>query len=161
MLSTQDSLQKRMAALFLLAVGLLAWQAPRTRPLIAPGYETVTERSEQIYPIAVPNWDPPEIPTEPAGRRAFLEKRAVLWPGGAAPETACDVFVRVSLHHWTRRPVEPARLSTLRRDGGSGAAVLRWPGPDFLDDDDGDGDRLDPGELRAAGPGAQTEVICP
>ena len=149
-----------VGALFLLAVGILAWQAPRTRPLIAPSYETAVQRNVQVYPIAVPNWEPPEIPAEPAARRAFLEKHAVLWPG-AAPQASCDLFVRVSLHHWTRRPVEPARLAALRQDGGSGPAVLRWPGPDFLDDDDGDGDPLDPGELRAAGPGAEAEVLCP
>lgn len=156
---SQDSLQRRMAALFLLAIGLLAWQAPRTRPLIAPSYENVTERSEQIYPVAVPNWDPPEIPAEPAARRAFLERHAVLWPG-AVSEATCDLYVRVSLHHWTRRPVAPARLATLRGDGGGGPSVLRWPGPDFLDDDDGDGDPLDAGELRATGPGSEAEVLC-
>jgi hypothetical protein len=157
--TSQDSLQRRMAALFLLAVGLLAWQAPRTRPLIAPAYETAVQRDVQVYPIAVPNWDPDEVPADPAARRAFLEKHAVAWPG-AAPEAACDLFVRVSAHHWTRRPLAIARLAALRRDGGSGPAVLRWYGPDFLDDDDGDGDPLDPDELRAAGPGAEAEVLC-
>lgn len=159
MRSPEDSLQRRMAALFLLAVGLLAWQAPRTRPLTAPDYETVAQRDVQVYPVAVPNWDPPEIPAEPAARQELLNKRAVPWPG-ATPEASCELFVRVSLHHWTRRPVAPARLAALRQDGGSGPAVLRWTGPDFLDDDDGDGDPLDAGELRTAGPGAEAEVLC-
>ncbi|HEX6904140.1 MAG TPA: hypothetical protein VF789_30800 [Thermoanaerobaculia bacterium] len=159
MSSSQDSLQRRMAALFLLAVGLLAWQAPRTRPLVAPAYETVARRDVQVYPVAVPNWDPPEVPAAPAARREFLERRSVPWPG-ASPEAPCDLYVRVSLHHWTRRPVEPARLALLRRDGGDGSTALRWTGPDFLDDDDGDGDPLDAGELRAGGPGAEAEVLC-
>lgn len=148
-----------MAALFLLALGLIAWQAPRTRPVKAVPYESVLRSGEQVFPIAVPNWEAPEIPAEPAARRELLEKHAVLWPG-AVPEASCDLFVRVSLHHWTRRPVDPARLAELREDGGSGPARLCLPGADFLDDDDQDGDRLDAGELRAEGPGAEVEVFC-
>lgn len=142
-----------MAVLFLLAVVLLAWQAPRTRPLLPPSYVSIPKSGEQVFPIAVPNWEAPEIPAAPGERRAFLEKQAVLWPGNL-PATGCDLFVRVSLHHWARRPVDLARLGL--EDGRS----FRWASRDFLDDDDGDGDPLDVGELRAAGPGAEAEVFC-
>lgn len=146
-------MQRRMAALFLLAIALIAWQAPRTKPLVAPWYVSVTRAGEQVFPIAVPNWEAPEIPAAPGERRAFLEKQAVRWPGDL-PTTGCDLFVRISLHHWARRPVDPARL-----DPGAGRS-FRWAGTDVLDDDDGDGDPLDAGELRAAGPGAEAEVFC-
>ncbi|HYO16555.1 MAG TPA: hypothetical protein VE685_25435 [Thermoanaerobaculia bacterium] len=147
-----------MAVLFLLAVVLLAWQAPRTRPLQPPSYVSIPKSGEQVFPIAVPNWEAPEIPAAPGERRAFLEEQAVLWPGNL-PSTGCDLFVRVSLHHWARRPVDLARLEL--NPEPAGWTALRWAGKDFLDDDDGDGDPLDAGELRVAGPGAEAEVFCP
>jgi hypothetical protein len=142
-----------MAVLFLLAVTLLAWQAPRTKPLATPWYVSITGAGEQVFPVAVPNWEAPVIPSAAAERRAFLEERAVLWPGNL-PSTGCDLLVRISLHHWARRPVDPARLGL-----GAGTS-FRWTGSDFLDDDDGDGDPLDAGELRPTGPGAEAEVFC-
>jgi hypothetical protein len=142
-----------MAALFLLAIALIAWQAPRTKPLVAPWYVSIPKGGEQVFPIAVPNWEAPEIPASSQDRFAFLDEKAVLWPGDL-PSTGCDLFVRVSLHHWARRPVEPALL------GPGAGSSFRWTGPDFLDDDDGDGDPLDAGELRSTGPGAEAEVFC-
>lgn len=142
-----------MAVLFLLAVALLAWQAPRTRPLQPPSYVSIPKSGEQVFPIGVPNWEAPEIPADPEDRFAFLDQHAVRWPG-LVPAAGCDLFVRVSLHHWARRPVDPARLGP-----GTGRS-FRWRGQDFLDDDDGDGDPLDAGELHAAGPGAEAEVFC-
>lgn len=142
-----------MAVLFLLAVALLAWQAPRTRPLQPPSYVSIPQRGEQVFPVAVPNWQAPEIPAEPQDRFAFLDERAVLWPG-LASAAGCELFVRISLHHWARRPVDPGRLGL---DAGQS---FRWTGPDFLDDDDGDGDPLDAGELLSTGPGAEAEVFC-
>ncbi len=148
-----------MAVLFLLAVALIAWQAPRTRPLVPPWYVSVLDPGEQVFPVAVPNWEAPEIPADPRDRFVFLEKQAVRWPG-TIPAASCDLFVRVSLQHWTRRPVERSRLETLQSDGPVPGTSLRWTGQDFLDDDDGDGDPLDAGELHAAGAGAEVEVFC-
>src|SRR5688572_9894895 len=163
-MTTQDSLQRRMAVLFLLAAALIAWQAPRTKPLIPPWYVSVLNPGEQVFPVAVPNWEAPKIPADPRDRFAFLDEQAVRWPG-AIPKSSCDLFVRISRHHWTRRPVEPALLKTLQSDGQTGSASgtsLRWTGQDFLDDDDGDGDPLDAGELHAADDraGAEVEVFC-
>jgi len=151
-----------MAALFVLALGLIAWQAPRVKPLIPPWYGSVLKPGEQVFPVAVPEWKAPEIPADRQARFDFLSRYAVLWPGDLPP-AACDLFVRVSLQHWTRRPLQPARLAALREGGGTGAvswASFRWTGQDFLDDDDGDGDPLDTGELHAGGAGSEAEVFC-
>lgn len=152
-----------MAALFLLAMALILWQATRTHPLVLPDYATVVKPGEQVFPIAVPNWQAPEIPAEPRARFDFLTEHSVRWPG-EAPAAACDLFVRMSLQHWARLSLTPARLQALAADGGAGTtaapASFYWTGQDFLDDDDGDGDRLDAGELHAAGPGAAAEAFC-
>jgi len=153
-MTPQESIERRMAALFVLALALIVWQATRTRPLVPPSYVSVLELGEQVFPISVPNWPAPEIPADPRARFAFLADHSVLWPGGAGAAAGCDLFVRVSLHHWARRAVDPALL------GASPSATLRWTEGDFLDDDDGDGDPLDAGELRAAGPGAEAEAFC-
>jgi ABC-type nitrate/sulfonate/bicarbonate transport system permease component len=155
-MTPQESIERRMAALLVLALALIAWQAARTRPLVPPSYVSVLEPGEQVFPVSVPNWQAPEIPADRQARFAFLADRSVLWPGGASAAAAagCDLFVRVSLHHWARRAVDPALL------GAQPSTALRWTESDFLDDDDGDGDPLDAGELRAAGPGAEAEAFC-
>lgn len=99
-----------MAALFVLALVLIAWQMPRTRPLLAPPYVSVLETGEQVFPVAVPPDAPPPIPTDSAERRAFLAEHAV--EGFEAfPADACEAFVRMSAHHWLRLPVPRERPS--------------------------------------------------
>jgi hypothetical protein len=155
-MTPQESIERRMAALFVLALALIVWQATRTRPLVPPSYVSVVEPGEQVFPIAVPNWQAPEIPAGPQARFVFLMEHSVLWLGrNAGAAAGCDLFVRVSLQHWARRAVDPARLG-----GPARWTTLRWTEGDFLDDDDGDGDPLDAGELRAAGPGAEAEAFC-
>lgn len=152
-----------MAALFVLALGLIVWQAPRTKPLPQPWYVSVLKPGEQVFPVAVPEWNAPQIPAETRARLTFLGQHAVLWPGVATAAAPCDLFVRISLQHWMRRPVAPERLAALREDAVAGPvswATFHWTGRDLLDDKDGDGDPLDPAELHAAGPGAETEVFC-
>jgi hypothetical protein len=161
-MTPQDSLERRMAALFVLALALIVWQAPRVKPLVPPWYGSVLKPGEQVFPVAVPEWKAPEIPTDRQARFTFLDRHAVRWPGDL-PQADCDLFVRVSLQHWTRRPVQPALLKALRADGMAGPvpwAAFRWTGQDFLDDDDGDGDPLDAGELHTGGPGSEAEVFC-
>lgn len=93
-----------MAALFLLALGLIAWQAPRTRPLQPPGFSSVLQTGEQVFPVAVPPDAPLRPPGDPAARLAFLKEHAV--EGFAPfPTHACQGFVRMSAHHWLRVPV--------------------------------------------------------
>lgn len=68
----------------------------------------------------------------------------------------CRLFLRLSAHHWAARSVSPDLIP------GSAQPwrLLHLPSPAFLDDDDGDGDPLDAGELREPGPGAEAEVFC-
>lgn len=155
-----------MAALFLLALILIAWQALRIQPVEQPRFESAMKKGERLLPAAVPSWSPvPDLPENPRERLDFLERRSLSWPGEEAPEesgSGCRVFTRFSSQHWSVRTASPVRVRRwLERPGAESSwRRLRFPTQSFLDDDDGDGDPLDPGELRAAGPGAQTEVIC-
>lgn len=109
-MTPQESIERRMAALFVLALILIAWQMPRTRPLLAPPYVSVLETGEQVFPVAVPPDAPPSIPTEPTERLAFLREHAVEGFGDF-PADACEAFVRMSAHHWLRLPVPRERPS--------------------------------------------------
>jgi hypothetical protein len=99
-----------MAALFVLALGLIAWQAPRTKPLVSPWYVTVLKPGEQVFPVAVPAGAPLRPPAEPAARLAFLKRYAVDDPAGV-PAGSCEGFVRMSAQHWLRIPLSRARLA--------------------------------------------------
>jgi len=103
-MTPQESIERRMAALFLLALGLIAWQAPRTRPLQPPAFSSVLKPGEQVFPAAVPPDAPLRPPGDRAARLAFLKEHAV--EGFAPfPAGACEGFVRMSAHHWLRVPV--------------------------------------------------------
>jgi hypothetical protein len=165
-------MERRMAALFVVALALIAWQALRTEPVLPPDFEISTKEGEQLGPPAVPSWRSlPELPRALAERVTLLEQRALAWPLRAAAQDApdivpdCKLFVRISGHHWAERPAsspsilrwlgrpdEPARIPAWRQ--------LHFPVAAFLDDDDGDGDPLDDGELREVGPGAEIEAFC-
>jgi hypothetical protein len=163
-------MERRMAALFLLALALIAWQALRTSPVLPPDFEIVTKEGEQLGPMAVPSWHTlPELPRQLPQRLALLEQRALSWPIGKAESQSsdCQAFVRISAHHWAVRPASPAlaqRWLGHRTSPAPGSTpswrLLHFPTAAFLDDDDLDGDPLDDGELRAAGPGAEVEVFC-
>jgi hypothetical protein len=159
-------MERRMAALFLLALLLIAWQALRTKPVGQPPYESVMKRGEWLLPVAVPSWSPPAaLPEDPRERLGFLEKRALSWPVEEELEekdSDCKIFARFSSQHWSVRSASPARVrSWLERPETEGSwRRLRFPVRSFLDDDDGDGDPLDDGELREAGLGADVEVFC-
>jgi len=66
-----------MSALFLLLMGLIAWNAPRTRPLAPPRYVLATQAGDQVFPLGVPAGEPPRIPADPAARLNFLRDHAV------------------------------------------------------------------------------------
>jgi hypothetical protein len=161
-------MERRMAALFLLALVLIAGQALRTEPVRFPSYQMVTKADERLLPVAVPSWlPPPELPADLPQRLAFLDDRALPWTvgeGGGAPGAAeCRVFVRFSSQHWMERQVSTAGLARWRQAGNGAQRPwqrLYFSAGSFLDDDDGDGDPVDDGELRAAGPGAEAEVFC-
>ncbi|HSU81058.1 MAG TPA: hypothetical protein VLR69_01510 [Thermoanaerobaculia bacterium] len=140
-----------MAALFLVALALLAWQAPRTPPLRPDPFVSVLKPGEQVFPVAVPPEAPPRIPRDSGKRRAFLAEHTV--DGFAAvPADACEGFVRVSSQHWLRVPIPPASLPTPGREGSYRLADPR--GLDRLADGDPSA------ALLAAGPGPEVEVFC-
>ena len=143
-----DSIERRMAALFLLLMTLIVWQALRTHPLQSPATVLVLNQGEQVFPAAVPPESAPSLPAAPADRLTFLKEHAV--EGFAAfPADACEGFVRISAHHWLRLPVA--------REHGGG--VLHLAGTGWLTDP-GQGNPLAKAELRTSGPGAEVEVFC-
>lgn len=151
-MTSQSSIERRMAALFVLALALILWQAPRTRPLQPDPFVSVLKPGEQVFPVAVPPDDPPRLPGEPGERLAFLRDHAV--EGFAAlPADACEGFVRVSAQHWLRVPVPAASLPGRDRRG-----VYHLAGPGGLDQLATGG--APAGTLLAAGPGPEVEVFC-
>jgi hypothetical protein len=131
---------------------------------LQPPFEIATEVGERLAPVAVPSWRSPILlPTASAERRAQLEERAVAWPVAmTASGGGCRLFVRVSSQHWAVRATTAEELRSWARGP---LPLLPWqrlylPAASFVDDDDGDGDLLDAGELEAAGPGAEVEVFC-
>jgi hypothetical protein len=102
-MTPQESIERRMAALFVAALALIAWQAPRTRPLLSPPFVSTLEDAEQVFPVGVPPDAPPALPSDPAQRLAFLKEHSVdgfeRFPAGS-----CEAFVRMSAHHWLRLP---------------------------------------------------------
>lgn len=138
--------ERRMALLFVVVLGLLVWQATRLERLRPPPVRIAADPAHQIYPVAVPPGEPPVLPPEGESRRLALERRSVAWPEGgdatAAPGSPCRLFIPVSTHHWVRRPVDTGAYPDRAR--------LAVSPRDLLDDDDGDGDLLDAGELVPA-----------
>ena len=146
-----------MAALFLLALGLIVWQAVRSEPPVMAPLSFAWTGGEQAFPIAAPFWtDPVDLPAGRVERYRALLRRSVLWPGAAAGG-ACESFIRTSASTWVRRGVDPGLLPP-EPEGGE---PLHYAARDFLDDDDGDGDALDAGELIPGGTGAEVAVFCP
>lgn len=154
-----------MAVLFLLALVLIVGQAWRMKPVPVVGFTSVIDPGSLVLPVAVPSWrELPSIPESRDARRAFLEEHSIGVP--APPDPAvCQLFLRISSDHWLQRPLTPRRLRELTLDrpgrpepGGSRVWTFRPEG--LLNDADGDGDFLDPGELTSEGPGAEAEVFC-
>lgn len=153
------SMERRMAALFLLALVLIGWQAVRTKPLALPPLSFGWKGGEQVFPIAAPFWvDPVALPEGRLERYKLLRQHSVPWPNIAATAAAsggCEGFIRTSSTAWVRRSLDPSLLPGTDRD------TLSYAANDFLDDDDGDGDALDAGELTPSGAGAEVELFCP
>ena len=147
-----------MAALFVLALALIGWQASRIQPLGPLPLSLAWTGGEQAFPIAAPSWgEPLVLPAAIPARYRLLRQHSSLWPG-VSVDKKCEAFIRTSASVWVRRGLEPRFLS------GSTAMdqdTLRYSAQDFLDDDDGDGDTLDAGELTRSGPGAEVQVFCP
>jgi hypothetical protein len=161
-------MERRMAALFVLAVGLIAWQAPLTKPTPAPSSVRTTLKGEQLFPIAVPDAAPIPLParfTEGNPGASQPARPTLTWkPDPDVPSNgACRLELRVSRYHWARRSLTPEALGRLAgapfRLGET--RFLHLAARDFSDDDDGDGDPLDAGELTAGPAGAEVEAECP
>jgi len=158
-------MERRMAVLFVLALVLITWQAWRTEPLPAVPFISVIDPGGLVFPVAVPTWrDLPAIPSGREARRAFLEEHSVGAPALQDP-SLCQLFLRISSDHWQQRAVSARRLAELTlgspgRPGPEGSRVWSFRPDGLLDDDDQDGDFLDPGELTSEGPGAETEAFC-
>jgi hypothetical protein len=149
-MTPQESIERRMAALFVLALALIAWQAPRTRPLVPPWYVSALKPGEQVFPAAVPPGAPLHPPGDPAARLAFLKEHAV--EGFAAfPADACEGFVRMSAHHWLRVPVLRERLAPALK-GVYRLAHLAANADPFAP--------IAAAGLLPAGPGPEVEVFC-
>ncbi len=138
-----------MAALFVLALGLIVWQAPRTKPLVSPWYVTVLKPGEQVFPVAVPDGAPLRPPEEPAARLAFLKRHAVD-DAASFPAGACEGFVRMSAQHWLRIPLSRERLA-------SPAAVHQLYHLAASVDPTAP---ITEAELVPAGPGPEVEAFC-
>lgn len=149
-----------MAALFLLALALIVWQGVRTKPLNPDPLSMAWNGGEQVFPITAPYWiDPIHLPEGRLERYQLLRDQSVPWPNIAttAEGAACESFIRASTTTWVRRGVDPRLLPGATGDRDT----LSYAANDFLDDDDGDGDALDAGELISGGSGAEVEVFCP
>lgn len=164
-MGSQDKVSKRMALLFALALALVLWQALRIPPLQPLSFERAWKSGEQILPVAVPPGEEPIKSPLPQAHLAHLRSRAVEWSLAASRNPLnCEVFFRISRHHWARLQVRRARLAELLAAGPD--APLAPPGllhispRDLLEDRDGDGDLLDPGELHQAGDGVEAELFC-
>jgi hypothetical protein len=139
-----DTIERRMAALFLLLMTLIVWQAVRTHPLQSPSVVSIVEQGEQVFPVAVPPDGAPSLPADPAGRLAFLKENAV--EGFAAfPADACEGFVRISSHHWLRLPIARDRFAGTKGPEGQ---VLYLTGKD------------NPLAQVTQGRGVEAEVFC-
>src|SRR4051794_40376965 len=104
------SMERRMAALFVLALALIVWQANRIKPLYPPPLSMAWTGGEQAFPIAAPSWgDPIVLPAEVSARYRILRQHSSLWPGVPAGEK-CEAFIRTSASTWVRRGLAPSLL---------------------------------------------------
>jgi hypothetical protein len=162
-MTSPDRMSRRMATLFGVVLMLIGWQATRLRPLLPPPFTSVLAPGEQVFPVAVPPGGAPALPEEPPARRALLAERSVAWGAAPSPAAECDLFVRISRHHWAHLPLSRARARELGAPdpGGRPARTLCCIAPgDLFNDRDGDGDPLDPGELATAAAGVEAELFC-
>jgi hypothetical protein len=154
-----------MTLLFLGTLVLVAGQALRIPPLQPLPFVRAWQTGEQVLPVAVP---PGEAPVTAVLARSPLERlreRAVEWsPGPRQPGLPCEIFLHISRHHWARLAVRRERLAELLGAeppaAGGRPAIAGVSARDLLEDRDGDGDPLDPGDLRPAAVGVEARLYC-
>jgi hypothetical protein len=113
--------------------------------------------------MAVPSRPAPTLPPDEAQLESWLNIHSVDWSTPAG-NPSCILFVRISLQHWARLALDRNRVAELVAEGAApppGSWLsLSYSAEDFLDDDDHDGDPLDPGELSTAPGGTEAKLIC-
>ncbi|HXU33145.1 MAG TPA: hypothetical protein VN851_21470, partial [Thermoanaerobaculia bacterium] len=128
-------------------------------------FTSVIDPGGLVFPVAAPSWrELPVIPEKSDERLSFLEGHAITASSPLAL-SRCRMFLRISADHWFERAISTQRWQELTmgqpgRPGAGGEETWSFRPDGLLDDDDGDGDFLDPGELNAQGPGAEVEIFC-
>ena len=154
-----------MTLLFLGTLVLVTGQALRVPPLQPLPFVRAWRPGEQVLPVAVPAGEAPiaaDLARSPLER---LRERAVEWnPGLRQPTLPCEVFLRISRHHWARLAVSHGRLAELLGaeppDTTDQPVIASVSARDLFEDRDGDGDPLDPGDLRATASGVEVRLYC-
>ena len=154
-----------MTLLFLGALVLVAGQALRIPPLQPLPFVRAWRAGEQVLPVAVP---PGEAPVATDLARSPLERlreRAVEWnPGPRQPGLPCEIVLRISRHLWARLAVRRERLAELLGTEPPAATgrpvIVSVSARDLFEDRDGDGDPLDPGDLRPTASGVEARLYC-
>jgi hypothetical protein len=154
-----------MTLLFLGTLVLVAGQAFRVPTLQPPPFVRAWRAGEQVLPVAVPAGEAPVATALARSPLERLRERAVEWnPGPRQPGLPCEIFLHISRHHWARLGVSRGRLAELL--GAEPSAATRGPVTvgvfprDLLEDRDGDGDPLDPGDLRPTASGVEARLYC-
>lgn len=162
---SQEKLSRRMTLLFLGTLVLVAGQALRVPPVQPPPFVRAWRVGEQLLPVAVPAGKAPIKTLLARSPLERLRERAVEWnPGPGQPGLPCEIFLHISRHHWARLAVSRGRLAELF--GSEPPATLGGPvtasvsAHDLFEDRDGDGDPLDPGDLRLATSGVEARLYC-
>ncbi|MEM8932311.1 MAG: hypothetical protein AAGE94_14105 [Acidobacteriota bacterium] len=161
---SSSSISRRMAVLFAVALALILWRATRIEPPRRPAYQTVVREGEQLFPIGVSVLAERFVLGHPSAHLERLRGTSVRRHDAKPVGLDCELFVRVARNHWRLHVVSLAELDRLdvRRPFDRDVGRYAIAPSDAIDDDDGDGRTLDPGELVGPeGPGAEVELHCP
>jgi hypothetical protein len=164
-MGSQEKLSRRMTLLFLGALVLTAGQALRIPPIQPLPFVHAWRAGEQVLPVAVPAGDAPVPVILARSSVERLRERSIEWnlspPQAGLP---CEIFLHISRHHWARLAVSRERLAELLgaeppSDTGR-SVILGVSSRDLFEDCDGDGDPLDPGDLRPLPAGVEVRLYC-
>jgi len=155
----------RTLAIIALVIVSLAGGAWRATGVSPQPYDPPWASGDQLVPLSVPLMREGDFMASAPGLAARLQVKSVNW-GAPRLEHEYVVYVRISRQHWSRLFISSQDLELLT-DTAQEASELRGASPrefrfsvaDLLDDDDGDGDPLDAGELLQGGSGLQVLVL--
>jgi len=160
-----EKLSRRMTLLFLATLVLVAGQALHVPPVQPLPFVRAWHAGEQILPVAVPAGEAPVATGLARTPLERLRERAVDWsPGPRQRSLPCEIFLRISRHHWARLAVSRERLAELLGTepavSTGGSAIVSLSPRDLIEDRDADGDPLDPGDLSATDLGVEARLFC-